>query len=149
MKEKSTFSYDAPKDSPGYLLWKTTTSWQRLIKKALEPFDISHAQFVILAVVKWFDENKQDVTQINIVNLSGLDKMTVSKSLKKLSSLKLITRAEYEHDTRAKVVALTTPGHKLIGKLVPIIEGIDCKFFSKLSTADQTSLIKIFNRLSL
>jgi len=65
MKEKSTFSYEAPEDSPGYLLWKTTVSWQRLIKKALEPFDISHAQFVILAVVKWFDENRQDATQIN------------------------------------------------------------------------------------
>ncbi len=45
------FGFDAPEDSPGFLLWQTTISWQRMIKKALEPHDISHAQFVIMAIL--------------------------------------------------------------------------------------------------
>lgn len=122
-------------------------SWQRLIKKALEPFDISHAQFVTLAVVKWFDENNKDATQINIVELSGLDKMTISSSLKKLSTLKLTIRAECQHDTRAKIVTLTSKGCKLIEKLISIVEGIDRKFFGKLSNSDQRKLIYIFSKL--
>lgn len=36
------FGFDKPADSPGFLLWQTTITWQRLIKDALEPYDISH-----------------------------------------------------------------------------------------------------------
>ena len=72
-----------PEDSPGFLLWQTTISWQRMIKKALESHDISHAQFVIMAILLWWHSKEKDVTQIDIVTMSKLDKMTVSKSLKK------------------------------------------------------------------
>src|SRR5579862_5148053 len=80
----SVFGFDKPEHSPGFLLWQTTVTWQRLIKNALDPYDISHAQFVVLAVTLWFEEKKQNPTQILIARLSKLDKMTVSKSLKKL-----------------------------------------------------------------
>jgi hypothetical protein len=49
------FSFDAPEDSPGLLLWQTTVTWQRQIKKALDPYDIAHAQFVIMAITFWFE----------------------------------------------------------------------------------------------
>ena len=35
----SPFGFDAPEDSPGFLLWQTTISWQRMIKQALELYD--------------------------------------------------------------------------------------------------------------
>jgi len=41
-------------DSPGLLLWQTTIFWQRMIKKALEPYGISHAQFVIMVILLWW-----------------------------------------------------------------------------------------------
>jgi MarR family transcriptional regulator, organic hydroperoxide resistance regulator len=45
------FGFDRPEDSHGFLLWQTTMIWQRQIKQALEPYNISHAQFVIMATV--------------------------------------------------------------------------------------------------
>ncbi len=54
-KANSTFGFDKPEDSPGFLLWQTTITWQRLIKKALEFSGISHPQFVILAITLWFE----------------------------------------------------------------------------------------------
>jgi DNA-binding MarR family transcriptional regulator len=124
-----TFNFVQPEDSPGFLLWQTTIIWQRLIKKALDPYQISHAQFVILACALWFEEMMEELTQVLIVRQSKLDKMTVSKSLKKLANLKLIKRAEHETDTRAKSVQLTIKGKTLITKLIPIVEKIDGKFF--------------------
>jgi DNA-binding MarR family transcriptional regulator len=137
------FGFEKPEHSPGFLLWQTMVTWQRRIKKALDPHDISHAQFVILANLLWFEGIKQTPSQILIVRSTKLDKMTVSKSLKKLVAQGFIKRAEHKEDTRAKSVQLTAKGKTLVSKLVPIVEKIDEKFFGVMSVANQKSLIKI------
>jgi len=142
------FGFDRPEDSPGFLLWQTTMIWQRQIKKALEPYDISHAQFVIMATLLWFDAHDYDTTQVSIVMQTKLDKMTVSKSLKRLVSLGFVNRIEHQRDTRAKNVTLTDKGKEMVGTLVPIVEGVDAKFFDRVSKADQQQLIKILSQLT-
>ena len=142
------FGFEKPEHSPGFLLWQTTMIWQRLIKKALEPHDISHAQFVIMATVLWFKAHKYDTTQSHIVTWTKLDPMTVSKSLKKLVSQGLVHRAEHEIDTRAKSVSLTDKGKALVNRLVPIIEQIDAEFFGTVPHKSQEALIEILARLT-
>lgn len=145
--KKSAFGFEAPEDSPGFLLWQTTVTWQRLIKKALEPHDISHAQFVIMAVSLWLEEHHQDPTQVAIARLSKLDKMTVSKSLKKLVVQGYVSRKESQRDTRAKWVHLTSQGKSLVSKLIPLVEQIDAEFFGAVPQADQRNLIQILGKL--
>src|SRR5579871_2217736 len=94
------FGFDQPEDSPGFMLWQTTISWQRLIKRALDTHDISHAQFVILAISLWLENHQEEVSQGVIIRLSKLDKMTVSKALKKLVAEGYINRTEHKQDTR-------------------------------------------------
>ena len=77
MSKHLPFGFDRPEDSPGFLLWQTTMIWQRQIKRVLEAYDVSHAQFVIMATLMWFEAHNYDTTQISIVNWSKLDKMTV------------------------------------------------------------------------
>lgn len=143
----SVFSVEKPEDSPGLLLWQTTITWQRLIKKALEPYSISHSQFVILAIVLWFESIHGETTQILIVRQSKLDKMTVSKSLKKLAIEGFIKHSEYEKDTRTKSVCLTAKGKAMALKLVPIIEKIDEEFFGSAGITNQQSLIRILVKI--
>lgn len=142
------FGFEKPEDSPGFLLWQTTITWQRHIKKALDPYQISHAQFVILAIVLWFEGIKEEPTQVLIVRQSKLDKMTVSKSLKKLASLGLIKRAEHEKDTRAKSVYLTSKGRTFASKLVPIVEKIDENFFGVIDEKNQRLLVNLLNDIA-
>ena len=141
------FGFDKPEDSPGFLLWQTTMLWQRKIKKALEPFEVSHAQFVVMALLLWFEAHRFASTQVTLANWSKLDKMTVSKSLKKLAALGLVDRKEHESDTRAKSMSLTSKGKALIRKLVPIVEQIDETFFAKITKNDEKALIASFNAL--
>lgn len=143
------FGFEKPEDSPGFLLWQTTMVWQRLIKQALEPYDISHAQFVILATLLWFEAHSYDTTQILIAQWSKLDKMTVSKSLKILVSEGLVHRMEHKKDTRAKSVSLTEKGKTLVHKLVPIVEKMDATFFGRMPDQEQKSLITILNQLTM
>lgn len=142
------FGFETPEDSPGFLLWQTTTSWQRMIKKALEPYNISHAQFVMMAILLWWRGQKTDLTQIDIIHLSKLDKMTVSKSLKKLASMGLVERSENQEDSRAKSVQLTKSGKALTRRLVPIVENIDAVFFGQLQKKQEKDLISILQKLS-
>ncbi len=146
---KVLFGFDKPEDSPGFLLWQTTTIWQRHIKKALEDYNVSHAQFVIMATLMWFETHGCDTTQIVIVHQTKLDKMTVSKSLKKLVSFGFVNRIEHETDTRAKSVSLTAKGKERVRTLVPIIEGIDSTFFSKASDQEQKNLVHILGKLTV
>ena len=144
---RAVFGFTQPEDSPGFLLWQTTITWQRWIKKTLDPYHISHAQFVILAITLWHENNKQDVPQILIVRQSKLDKMTVSKALKTLVSEGLVKRFEHHEDTRAKSVHLTKKGRELISKLVPIVEKVDEDFFGVMKKSDRTLLITFLNKL--
>lgn len=145
----STFGFKKAEDSPGFLLWQTTISWQREIKQALAPFNIAHAQFVILALLLWCEEQKQMPIQNFLVTKSKLDKMTVSQTLKKLSVLGLVKRQEHSSDTRAKCISLTKNGRVLIKKLVPIVENIDEQFFSALTIKNRKVLVELLNMIVL
>lgn len=144
---RKVFGFDQPEDSPGLLLWQTTTIWQRLIKKSLEPHDISHAQFVILAITLWFEGEHQEVSQSLIIKQSKLDKMTVSKSLKKLAEQGYVKRFEDKLDTRAKSIVLTKQGKQLTIKLIPVIEKVDEDFFALIKKNEKKSFVTILNGL--
>jgi DNA-binding MarR family transcriptional regulator len=143
----SLFSFDQAQDSPGFLLWQTTITWQRLIKKALDPYSISHAQFVILAITMWFESNSQEVSQSLIIRQSKLDKMTVSKAIKKLVTEGYIKRIEHTEDSRAKSVLLTKKGKAMASKLLSIVEKIDATFFKVVKKTERLSFIATLNNL--
>ena len=145
--DDSVFSVESAEDSSGFLLWQTTTTWQRKVKKALEVHNIAHGQFVILANLLWFEKTKQESTQGLIVQFSKLDKMTVSKALKKLSAERFLKRTENLNDTRAKSVHLTKKGRALASILVPIVEEIDKEFFDILTQKEQKNLNKLLVKL--
>jgi len=125
------------------LLWQTTVMWQRSIKKILDPYKISHSQFVIMALLLWMSEKQEQVTQADIVSWSKMDKMTISKSLKELAKLDFVCRSENCSDTRVKDLKLTANGKIMISKIVPEVEAMDGAFFQHLSQSDKNSLIKI------
>lgn len=143
----SPFGFEKPEDSLGFLLWQTTTTWQRLLKEALDKHKVSHTHFVVMATTLWFQERKQLVTQVMIAKLTKLDKMSVSKGLKSLVARGLVKREEDQTDTRAKTVKLSHKGKALISKLIPIVEKNDKKFFSALGAKQQNSLLQIFHKI--
>ena len=105
--ENPPFSVDVPEKSHGLLLFQTTTIWQKEIKRSLEEYNVSHSQFVLLASLLWFQGKGKELGQNDLIELSKLDKMTVSKSLRKMVEKSIVERSENKEDTRAKIVSLT------------------------------------------
>ena len=128
----NTFSVDKSEESPGFLLWQVTNLWQREIKKALEPFDLTHSQFVLMASIHWLTLQQQSVTQILLSSHTKIDPMTTSTVLRTLQARGLLQRQEHLTDTRAKTVSLTDEGKQVVKQAVKTVETFDKTFFSTL-----------------
>lgn len=138
MKSKdNTFSVEKAEDSSGFLLWQVTNLWQREIKKALEHYDLTHSQFVLLASIHWLTLQKQDVTQILLSSHTKIDPMTTSTVLRTLQAKGLLQRQEHSTDTRAKTVGLTENGKRMIKQAIKTVENFDKTFFSTLGNKTQ------------
>lgn len=126
------FSVEKAEDSSGFLLWQVTNLWQREIKKALEQYDLTHSQFVLMASIHWLTLHDTEVTQILLSSHTKIDPMTTSTVLRTLQKKGLLERQEHATDTRAKTVLLTQSGKDIVVQAVKTIEQFDLDFFSML-----------------
>lgn len=149
--KSKTFSVEKAEDSSGFLLWQVTSFWQREIRKALEPFDLTHSQFVLLASIHWLTLHKEEVTQIKLSAHTKIDPMTTSTVLRTLQGKGLLQRQEHSTDTRAKAVSLTEAGETVTKQAVKVVEKFDKIFFSPLGerTSDfNKKLISLLKNVS-
>ena len=117
------------KESMGLLFWQVSMLWQRKIKKVLQAYDLTHTQFVILAVIEELTEQDKTVTQKNISDFSMIDVMTVSSTVRLLAKKGLISRSQHETDTRANSIINTEMGKSLLSKAVKAVDKVDKTFF--------------------
>ncbi len=111
--------------------------WHSIIKKELKKMNLTHPQFVVLASLAYLSQNSDEVTQVMISKLSGIDVMTVSQILNLLEKNDFVKRKEHSRDTRAKAVILNKKGEEILQKAVPLVEKIDEIFFEKLDTDEE------------
>ena len=111
--------------------------WHSMIKKELKKMNLTHPQFVVLASLAYLSQDSNEVTQVMISKLSGIDVMTVSQILNLLEKHDFVKRKEHSRDTRAKAVILNKKGEEVLQKAVPLVEQIDEIFFEKLDTDEE------------
>jgi MarR family len=90
--DRSTFRYQDANDSPGFLLWKLTGRWQARVAEALGPFGLTQTQYAVLASLRWFETHDQQPTQRHLVEHTTIDKMTLSKAIRRLEAAGLVAR---------------------------------------------------------
>ncbi|WP_392433669.1 MarR family winged helix-turn-helix transcriptional regulator [Yersinia sp. HM-2024] len=137
--------FEGPDDSPGFLLWRVSNSWQREQRNALQPLGLTHTQFVVLAVASWFQE-KESLTQARLSQLTGSDTMTISQVVRALEKSGYIQRSPHPEDTRSKVIVVSETGKILAKRAVLVVEKTDKEFFMPLGDNGQ-SLIALFRKL--
>lgn len=122
--------FDAPEHSPGFLLWQVSMAWQRRIRAALKPLDLTHVQFVLLAATGWLTRRGAAITQVQIADHAQVDAMMTSQVLRTLEAKELVSRAPHPTDTRAKCVELTPAGRRLLVLALDTVEREDGAFFA-------------------
>ncbi len=133
MADSSTFKYNKADESAGFVLWKISTLWQAKLRQVLSEFGITQTQYAILASLKWFEEKNEPTTQSHLVQHTKIDKMTVSKAIRRLQKDGFVSRESSTTDNRAMDVRFTEKGSEIIHKAIVAIENADEVFFNCLS----------------
>lgn len=139
-------SYQGPKQSPGFLLWRISTSWRSSIETILKSFGLTHPQFVVLATTAWLTRNGELTTQAIIGKMAGLDPNTISQIIRGLEKKRLIRR-NVSSDGRAKNPNLTKLGNEVLAKSLPAVERADSDFFNTINHEELDNLVRIFQQM--
>lgn len=134
-------------DSPGLALWRVTNAWQREIRAALAPHDLTHVQYVLLASVTWMDRS-EPVTQRDLAAHAGVDVMMTSQVVRALEGKGLVTRGAHPQDRRAVVVAPTAEGAETAGRATIDVESVDDRFFARVSDERRAAFVAALGDLS-
>ena len=129
----SPFKHGEADASPGFLLWKITALWQRKLALVLGGLGITQTQYAIIASLRWFEQQHEPPTQAHLVEHARIEKMTLSKAIRKLEEAGLLQRDPSPHDSRAVHVRFTAKGRKLVQKAVLAVEDADDAFFAALT----------------
>lgn len=121
--------YNSRDESIGLLFWQVSTLWQRAVKSVLRQFDLTHTQYVILAVIVELSESDIEITQKKISDFSMIDPMTVSSTLRLLEKKGLTQRIQSKVDSRANTICNTDNGLSVLKEAIKAVESVDISFF--------------------
>jgi DNA-binding MarR family transcriptional regulator len=115
------------------LLWRVTLSWQRRIRSVLEPYELTHVQFVLLTSLWWLaDHEDRPPTQARLAQHAGTDPMMTSQVTRKLEARGLLKRALDPADSRARRLHLTAAGRAVVAQALKDVEAADEDYFAAL-----------------
>jgi DNA-binding MarR family transcriptional regulator len=130
-----------PAASPGFLLWHLTLAWQRAVAAALEPLDLTHVQFVLLACAWWLGTRGQVPNQLQLARQAGTDVKMTSQVVRRLEAKGLLHRQVDPGDSRARRLRLTDEGERLARRAITAVEEADARFFGA-EACEVTSLLQ-------
>jgi DNA-binding MarR family transcriptional regulator len=118
-----------PLASPGFWLHHAALVWRQEVDTRLKPVGLTPTQFSILASTSWLTDQQGPPTQQQVAEQSGADRMMTSRIVAALEFRGLLVRHDDDHDARAKRLAVTAAGKRLVLRAVRILAGIDEDFF--------------------
>ncbi len=139
--------FRTPRESPGFLLWLVTNSWQRQLRAALDPIDLTHVQFVLLASLAWLSRNGETVTQVRLAQQARTDVMMTSQVVRALERKGLLLRGAHPADNRARGLQVTPKGLRLVNKALRLVERADTRFFGAAGK-DLAKLVTLLRALA-
>jgi DNA-binding MarR family transcriptional regulator len=133
-----------PGNSPGFLLWRVSLRWQRLMRETLRPIGLTHVQFVLLASAWWLGSTQQQApTQRELADHAGTDPMMTSQVLRTLEESSLVERDTDEEDARVRRVSVTKRGAVLAEQAIRVVESADAGFFSGTLDAPLLEVLRL------
>ena len=128
----------------GLLIWLTSNLWQSKIRSSILGFNISFNEYLILETIYNLSKIKSNITQVDIVKNSFIDKTVVSAKLTHLNRKKLIKKLT-PNDNRSNKLILTREGNEVIERIINNVIKTESNFFSKLNqeTFNFTNSLKL------
>jgi DNA-binding MarR family transcriptional regulator len=104
--------------------------WQRAMRAALAPHDLTHVQFVLLASAWWLGEQGEQPSQRRLAEHAGTDAMMTSQVVRALERAGLVQRLRDPADGRSVRVTITPAGRERLQGALADVEAADVAFFA-------------------
>ena len=116
----------------GLLIWQTSNLWQSKIRQNIIKYNISFNEYLILETIYNLGNLLSNISQVDIVKHSFIDKSVVSSKLTQLNHKKLINKLT-PVDNRSNKLELTKEGANIVEKMIVEITETENIFFKKLN----------------
>ena len=128
----------------GLLIWQISNLWQSKIRNKISIFNISFNEYLVLETIYYLSEFLDDISQVDIIKYSSIDKSVVSIKLTQLNKKKLIKKM-IPIDNRSNKLILTKEGNNIIEQIIDDVVDTENAFFSKLNqeTFNFTNSLKL------
>ena len=102
-----------PRDSVGLWLWRVFFAYQLKVK-ALEAVGLTHLQYAALVGAAGLEDQGGEVSQRDVVRLTGIRDSKLSRTVKALCGKGILTQREGGNDPRVRALSLTEKGWKTL-----------------------------------
>ena len=110
-------------ETTGSLVWRLAMHWRAAVDRAVAPFGLTHAQYVVLASLHTLTLRGARPSQRELADYTALEPVYISRLAKALEEGGLIERAQAATDTRAVELSLTREGEdRVIQAIVAVRE---------------------------
>jgi MarR family transcriptional regulator, organic hydroperoxide resistance regulator len=110
--------------TPGYQVWRLAMKWQAAVDRAVAPFELTHAQYSLLASLRGLTRSGDKPSQRELADFTGLDPIFVSKLVRTLEQKGLVERGPHPDDTRAVELNLSLHGTRLIDRAIKTVRSL-------------------------
>ncbi len=108
-----------------------------------EPFNLSVQEWRIIAILGRYPGS----TATEIIGYTAMDKVTVSRAVKRLQEKGLAARQAHENDRRCALLSLTDSGWDIYRQVIPSALRYEQALLQKLSRQEQTQLQRLLLKL--
>lgn len=127
------------------LIKKSSLKFDKIANKALQPFGITHTQFLILKFLYLHKESM--VRQIDLEKYLSMSNPTVTGILKNMEKSGLIERGDHPEDKRSRRVLLTEKSMELQPALLALGDELEAEFTKNLSEPEREQAALLLSRL--
>lgn len=121
----------------GFVFWSTASLWRRTIERVLKKLDLTHIQFLSLAVIDYLHIFKHPPTQVKISEAAGFDINMTSQVLRTLEKKGFLHRKKDPSDKRITLSFITPLGEEKLRRALEMAENTDQKFFGTLGNTER------------
>jgi DNA-binding MarR family transcriptional regulator len=115
-----------------------------LFSKAVGSDGLTHQQFILLLAI----EQNPGTTQTRLVQVTGIDRSTLTDMIGRLGARGYLKRKTAMHDKRANEVSITAKGRKALQAAMPAAVAADQAFIQELPSAKRSAFVDALKALT-
>jgi len=126
---------------PGHLIRRLhQISTQIFLQRVREAgYDLTPVQFAALDALR----DCPGIDQAGLANAIAKDRATIGAVVDRLEQKGLLTRAVSDQDKRARVLALSDEGKRVIASLLPVVEGLQHEILAGLDDEEYAAFVAL------